>query len=160
MEGYGVEGYGVEGYGVEGYGVEVWRDVVRDVWWRDMVQETRNRTIPDWSPHKKLIVVGNGKGFTFTTPQASPPHELRKGRAAMPRGPFAIRGVWGDWSPHKKNKNLIVVSLDGLEGMEVEFFEGGGIFSVLPAGDVCEVLVIAGAFTGGRLVFGSEVAPA
>ena len=84
---------------------------MRDVWWRDMVQETRNRTIPDWSPHKK-------------------------------------------------NKNLIVVSLDGLEGMEVEFFEGGGIFSVLPAGDVCEVLVIAGAFTGGRLVFGSEVAPA
>ena len=62
--------------------------------------------------------------------------------------------------PPQKNKNLIVVSLDGLEGMEIEFFEGGGIFSVLPAGDVCEVLVIAGAFTGGRLVFGSEVAPA
>ncbi len=46
------------------------------------------------------------KGFTSTTPQASPPHELRKGRAALPRGPFAIRGGWGDWSPHKKIKNL------------------------------------------------------
>ena len=121
-----------------------------------MVQETRNRTIPDWSPHKNLIVVGSGKGFTFTTPQASPPHELRKGRAAMPRNSGGVGGL----VPPQKNKNLIVVSLDGLEGMEVEFFEGGGIFSVLPAGDVCEVLVIAGAFTGGRLVFGSEVAPA
>ena len=46
------------------------------------------------------------KGFTSTTPQASPLHEWRKGRAALPRGPFAIRGGWGDWSPHKKIKNL------------------------------------------------------
>lgn len=87
--------------------------------------------VPPQKPNRSGEV-GSGKGFTFTTPQVSP----------------------------QKNKNLIVVSLDGLEGMEVEFFEGGGIFSVLPAGDVCEVLVIAGAFTGGRLVFGSEVAPA
>ena len=43
------------------------------------------------------------KGFTSTTPQASPPHELRKERAASPRGPFAIRGAWGDFvPPHKK----------------------------------------------------------
>ena len=42
------------------------------------------------------------KGFTSKTPQADHPHELRKGRAASPHGPFAIRGAWGDWSPHKK----------------------------------------------------------
>ena len=37
-----------------------------------------------------------------TTPQASPPHEMRKGRAASPRGPFAFRGVWGDFVPPQK----------------------------------------------------------
>ena len=42
------------------------------------------------------------KGFTSTTPQDSPPHELRKGRAASPRGPFAIRGAWGDFVPPTK----------------------------------------------------------
>ena len=47
------------------------------------------------------------KGSTSTTPQASPPPELRKGRAASPRGPFAIRGVWGDFvPPQKKTKAL------------------------------------------------------
>ena len=38
-----------------------------------------------------------------TTHQASQAHELRKGCAALPHSPFAIRGAWGDWSPHKKN---------------------------------------------------------
>ena len=85
---------------------------------------------------------------------------IAKGPCSDAARPFRNSGDVGGLVPKKKNKNLIVVSLDGLEGMEVEFFEGGGIFSVLPAGDVCEVLVIAGAFTGGRLVFGSEVAPA
>ena len=42
------------------------------------------------------------KGSTSSTPQASPPHELRKGRAALPRDPFAIRGAWGDEFPHTK----------------------------------------------------------
>ena len=37
-----------------------------------------------------------------TKSQASPPHELRKGRAASPRGPFAIRGAWGDFVPPQK----------------------------------------------------------
>ena len=53
---------------------------------------------------QKALTKTHKKGFTFTTPQASPPHEMRKGRAALPRGPFAFRGVWGDWSPHKKKE--------------------------------------------------------
>ena len=44
------------------------------------------------------------KGLTFTSHQASPPHEMRKGRAAKPRAPFAFRGAWGDLSPHTKNR--------------------------------------------------------
>ena len=53
---------------------------------------------------KKAWEVGSGKGSTNTTPQGAHPHELRKGRAASPRGPFAIRGAWGDWSPHTQKK--------------------------------------------------------
>ena len=44
------------------------------------------------------------KGLTFTRLQASPPYEMRKGRAAKPRAPFAFRGAWGDLSPHTKNR--------------------------------------------------------
>ena len=35
--------------------------------------------------------------------QASPPHEMRKSNAAVPRCSFAFRGTWGTSSLHKKH---------------------------------------------------------
>ena len=67
---------------------------------------TKNSPTPTTHQHQTL----HAPPHPYETPghtrhsQASPPHELRKGRAATPRGPFAIRGGGGDWSPHKKNK--------------------------------------------------------
>ena len=46
------------------------------------------------------------KGLTFTRLQASPPHEMRKGRAAKPRAPFAFRGAWGDFVPPQKKSHF------------------------------------------------------
>ena len=54
---------------------------------------------------QKALTQTHKKAKPNTTHQASPPHEKRKGRAALPRGPFAFRGAWGDWSPHK-TKNI------------------------------------------------------
>ena len=65
------------------------------------------------------------KGFTSTMPQDSPPHELRKGRAAMPRGPFAIRGAWGDWSPHIKKA--------GVGGLVPPHKKKAGVGGVVPS---------------------------
>ncbi len=52
-------------------------------------------------PHQNLP-----KGLTFTRLQASPPHEMRKGRAAKPRAPFAFRGAWGDFVPPQKKSHF------------------------------------------------------
>ena len=64
-------------------------------------QKTSPKPTKKLAKHEKLPP-NPQKVSISTTRQASPPHELRKGRAASPRGPFAIRGAWGDWSPHKK----------------------------------------------------------
>ena len=51
---------------------------------------------------QKALTQTHKKARPNTTHQASQAHELRKGCAASPHSPFAIRGAWGDWSPHKK----------------------------------------------------------
>ncbi len=52
---------------------------------------------------QKALTQTHKKPRTNTTHQASQAHELRKGRAASPHSPFAIRGAWGDFVPPQKN---------------------------------------------------------
>ena len=77
--------------------------------------QTRNahtKTHQKARPNTKRPHQNPPKGLTFTRLQASPPHEMRKGRAAKPRAPFAFRGAWGDLSPHTKKRNTQLVTRD------------------------------------------------